>query len=173
VIRRLESIPGADAETSSLRSVAEGLRDVATSLHPPVLQDLGLAAAIADLGDHASEAHPGWRVMVDVDDVTLADRPPADVELAAFRVIQEALANAIAHSQGHTLEIGGVVSTDSIDLRADDDGHGFHAEAAREARRAGHFGLDAMGERAEAVGGRVLVTPGPTGVSVRFQWERR
>lgn len=173
VIRRLESIPGADAETSSLRSVAEGLRDVATSLHPPVLQDLGLAAAIADLGDHVSEAHPGWSVVVDVDDVTLADRPPADVELAAFRVIQEALANAIAHSQGHTLEIGGVVSTDAIDLRADDDGHGFHAEAAREARRGGHFGLDAMRERAEAVGGRVLVTPGATGVSVRFQWERR
>jgi signal transduction histidine kinase len=173
VIRRLESMPGAESEAASLRSVAEGLRDVATSLHPPVLQDLGLAAAIADLGDHLSEAHPEWEVTVDVDDVTLAERPPADVELAAFRVIQEATANAIAHSNGRCLEIGGVVSTDTIELRAMDDGHGFRDDDAREARRSGHFGLDAMRERAAAVGAKVVVTPSSPGAAVQFQWERR
>ena len=125
VIRRLERLPGAESEAIALRSVAEGLRDVATTLHPPVLQDLGLPAAIADLGDHLKEAHPAWKVIVDVDDVTLADRPPADVELAAFRVIQEATANALAHSGGRSLEIGGVVATDAIDLRASDDGQGL------------------------------------------------
>jgi len=173
VIRRLEGMPGAEAEAASLRSVAEGLRDVATSLHPPVLQDLGLAAAIADLGDHLSEGNPEWKVTVDVDDVTLADRPPADVELAAFRVIQEATANAIAHSDGRCLEIGGVVTTDTIDLRAMDDGHGFRDDDAREARRNGHFGLDAMRERAAAVGAKVVVTPGPSGAAVQFLWARR
>ena len=173
VIRRLESMPGAESEAASLRSVAEGLRDVATSLHPPVLQDLGLAAAIADLGDHLSEGNPEWKVTVDVDDVTLADRPPADVELAAFRVIQEATANAIAHSDGRCLEIGGVVTTDTIDLRAMDDGHGFRDDDAREARRNGHFGLDAMRERAAAVGAKVVVTPGPSGAAVQFLWARR
>jgi signal transduction histidine kinase len=173
VIRRLEGMPGAESEAASLRSVAEGLRDVATSLHPPVLQDLGLAAAIADLGDHLSEGNPEWEVTVDVDDVTLADRPPADVELAAFRVIQEATANAIAHSDGRSLEIGGVVTTDTIDLRAMDDGHGFRDDDAREARRNGHFGLDAMRERAAAVGAKVVVTQGPSGAAVQFQWERR
>jgi two-component system NarL family sensor kinase len=137
------------------------------------LQDLGLAAAIADLGDHLSESHPEWRFTVDVDDVTLADRPPGDVELAAFRVIQEATANALAHSGGHCLQIGGLVATDTIDLRATDDGHGFHDDDAREARRAGHFGLDAMRERAAAVDARVLVTHGPPGASVQFLWERR
>ena len=173
VIRRLEGVPGAEAEAIALRSVAEGLRDVATTLHPPVLQDLGLAAAIADLGDHVSEAQPGWRVVVDVDDVTLADRPPAEVELAAFRVIQEATANALAHSGGRCLEIGGVVTTDTIELRATDDGHGFRDDDARQARRTGHFGLDAMRERAAAVGARVLVTRGPPGASIQFLWERR
>ena len=173
VIRRLESMPGAESEAMALRSVAEGLRDVATTLHPPVLHDLGLAAAIADLGDNVSEAHPEWKVVVDVDDVTLVDRPPADVELAAFRVIQEATANAVAHSGGSHLEIGGLVSTDSIELRSTDDGQGFHEEDAREARRNGHFGLDAMRERAAAVGAKVLVTQGPSGASVQFMWERR
>lgn len=173
VIRRLESMPGAESEAMALRSVAEGLRDVATTLHPPVLHDLGLAAAIADLGDNVSEANPAWRVVVDVDDVTLVDRPPKDVELAAFRVIQEATANAVAHSGGSYLEIGGLVSTDSIELRSTDDGQGFHEEDAREARRNGHFGLDAMRERAAAVGAKVLVTHGPSGASVQFLWERR
>jgi signal transduction histidine kinase len=112
-------------------------------------------------------------VVVDVDDVTLADRPPADVELAAFRVIQEATANALAHSGGGCLEIGGVVTTDTIELRATDDGHGFKDDDARQARRTGHFGLDAMRERAVAVGARVLVTRGPPGASVQFLWERR
>ena len=173
VIRRLEGVPGAESEAIALRSVAEGLRDVATTLHPPVLQDLGLAAAIADLGDHVSEAQPAWRVVVEVDDVTLSDRPPADVELAAFRVIQEATANALAHSGGGCLEIGGVVTSDTIELRATDDGHGFRDDDARQARRSGHFGLDAMRERAAAVGARVLVTRGPPGASVQFLWERR
>lgn len=173
VIRRLERLPGAEAEAVALRKVAEGLRDVATTLHPPVLQDLGLPAAIADLGDHLKEAHPAWKVIVDVDDVTLVDRPPADVELAAFRVIQEATANALAHSGGGSLEIGGVVATDAIDLRASDDGHSFDDDDARDARRAGHFGLDAMRERAESVGASLPVTRGPAGVSVRFVWERR
>jgi signal transduction histidine kinase len=173
VIRRLESVPGAESEAIALRSVAEGLRNVATTLHPPVLQDLGLAAAIADLGDHVSEAQPSWKVVVDVDDVTLADRPPPDVELAAFRVIQEATANALAHSGGGCLEIGGLVAADTIELRATDDGHGFRDDDARQARRTGHFGLDAMRERAAAVGAKVLVTRGPPGASVQFLWERR
>lgn len=173
VIRRLEAVPGAESEAIALRSVAQGLRDVATDLHPPVLQDLGLAAAIADLGDHLSESHPGWRIVVDVDDVTVATRPPADVELAAFRVIQEATTNAFAHSGGRCLEIGGLVTTDAINLRTTDDGHGFDTDDARDARRAGHFGLDAMCERAAAVDASVVVSPGPTGSSVLFAWERR
>jgi signal transduction histidine kinase len=52
-----------------------------------------------------------------------------------------------------------------------DDGSGFEETDARGARRAGHFGLDSMRERAEAVGAETLVTSRFDGVTVQFRWE--
>lgn len=173
VIRRLDAVPGAEQEADALRDVAARLRDVATALRPPVLQDLGLVAAIEDLRDQLAAAHPGWEMVAEIDDVTGGRRPPADVELAALRVVQEAAANSVAHSGGRRLVLLGSVATDAIDIRTTDDGQGYRDEDARDARRAGHFGLDSMRERAEAVGAEVLVDNSPTGVTVGFRWERR
>ncbi len=173
VIRRLESLPGAEGEADALRAVAGQLRDVATSLHPPVLVDLGLAASIEDLRDQLGSAAPGWGINVDVDDLTSAGRPPQDVELAAFRITQEAMANAIAHSGGQCLEVRGSVAPEVIDLTIRDDGHGLRQHDARVARRSGHFGLDSIRERAIAAGGTSDLTTSPEGVCVRFRWENR
>jgi signal transduction histidine kinase len=172
VIRRLDAVPGAEEEANALREVAARLRDVATALRPPVLQDLGLVAAIEDLRDQLVAARDGWDIDVEIDDAAGAHRPPADVELAALRVMQEAAANAVSHSGGRRLEIRGIVAPDTIDLTATDDGSGFHEAEARVARRAGHFGLDSMRERAEAVDAETVVTSGPEGVSVQFRWDR-
>jgi signal transduction histidine kinase len=172
VIRRLDAVPGAEREADALREVAARLRDVATALHPPVLQDLGLVAAIEDLRDQLVATRDGWEIVVEIDDVAGDRRPPADVELAALRVMQEAAANAVTHSNGRRLEIHGLVATTAVDLTASDNGRGFGEDRAREARRAGHFGLDSMRERAEAVGAETTVTSGSEGVTVRFHWER-
>jgi signal transduction histidine kinase len=172
VIRRLDAVPGAEREADALRDVAARLRDVATALRPPVLQDLGLVAAIEDLRDQLAGAHHGWEMVADIDDVTGGRRPPADVELAALRVVQEAAANAVAHSGGRRLVMRGSVAADAIDIRMTDDGRGYRDEDARDARRAGHFGLDSMRERAEAVGAEVVVGSTSTGVTVGFRWER-
>jgi len=171
VIRRLETMPGAERETDALRVVAGHLRDVATALHPPVLQDLGLAAAIEDLRDQLRIAAPGWHINVAVDDLTDSRRPPAEVELAAFRVTQEATANAIAHSDGKQLAIRGSVAAEAIEIEIRDDGSGIHDERARAAKRAGHFGLDAMRERAAGVGGVMSLSSMTEGVCVTFHWE--
>ncbi len=173
VIRRLESLPGAEGEADALRAVAGQLRDVATSLHPPVLVDLGLAAAIEDLRDQLCAGAPNWQINIEVDDLTTAGRPPQDVELAAFRVTQEAMANAIAHSGGQCLEVRGSVAPEVIDLTIRDDGHGLRQHDARVARRSGHFGLDSIRERAIAAGGPSDLTTSPDGVCVRFSWESR
>ena len=173
VIRRLEALPGAARETDTLRAVAGHLRDVATSLHPPVLQDLGLAPAIEDLRDQLLISTPEWLIGVAVDDLTRTGRPPAEVELAAYRVVQEATANAMAHSAGRSIQIRGYVTTDLVELEIKDDGRGIHDEQARIAKRAGHFGLDSMRERAEAIGGTMSLTSTPEGVGIRFKWESR
>jgi signal transduction histidine kinase len=170
VIRRLDAVPGAQQEADALREVAARLRDVATALRPPVLQDLGLVAAIEDLRDQLISGRAGWVIDIAIDDEAGDRRPPADVELAALRVMQEATANALTHSDGRYLAIRGAVAADAIDLTVTDDGRGFHEGEARGARRAGHFGLDSMRERAEAVGAEALVTSGSDGVTVRFQW---
>jgi signal transduction histidine kinase len=173
VIRRLEAVPGVEREADALRVVAGRLRDVATSLHPPVLQDLGLAAAIEDLRDQLAGTAPGWQIGVEVDDLTNGHRPPTDVELAGFRVTQEATANALTHSGGRSLVIRGSVAAEAIELAILDDGHGVREDEARAAKRRGHFGLDSMRERAEAVGASANLTSRPDGVHVHFHWEGR
>lgn len=172
VIRRLETLPGTTGEATVLRDVATHLRDVATALHPPVLQDLGLAAAIADFAEQLAVARPDREINLSVDDLTGGQRPPADVELAAFRVVQEASANSLAHSTGRLLTIEGAVSADAVDLAIIDDGPGIDAAAVRTARRNGHFGLDAMRERAHVVAALCVVTSDADGVTVTFRWER-
>jgi signal transduction histidine kinase len=173
VIRRLEVIPGVEREADTLRAVAGQLRDVATTLHPPVLQDLGLAAAIEDLRDQLAAAALDWQISVEVDDLTNGARPPTEVELAGFRVTQEATTNAMTHSGGRCLAIRGSVAPEVIELAICDDGHGLREDDARAAKRRGHFGLDSMRERAEAVGGSTSVTSESSGVCVRFRWEGR
>jgi two-component system NarL family sensor kinase len=173
VIRRLEDVPGTAGETTALREVAAQLRDVATALHPPVLEDLGLAPALVDLGDALAMAHPDLVVRVEVDDLAAGGaRPDRDAEVAAFRIAQEAAANAVQHSGGRALSIVGSVATDAIDLTVADDGTGIDTRAAAGARRKGHFGLDSMRDRAEAVGGVVAIASGASGVRIRFTWER-
>ena len=173
VIRRLESLPGSEAEVDALRNVMGQLRDVATSLHPPVLQDLGLAAALVDLGDALRAAVPGRDIRVDVDDLSgVGGRPPEEVESAAFRVVQEAVANALKHSGGTTVSIAGSVANEVIDLAVADSGAGLDRQQAAAARRNGHFGLDSMRERATLVGGVTTIDSSPSGVVVRFVWER-
>lgn len=173
VIRRLDAVPAAAGETSVLRQVAAQLRDVATTLRPPVLEDLGLVAALEDLGETLRAANPGWTIEVETDDLTLGGpRPDADVEVAAYRVVQEAAGNALRHSGGRTLSIVASVGTDAIDLTVADDGTGIDRNEAVAARRRGHFGLDSMRDRAEAVGARLLVASGETGARIRYVWER-
>lgn len=173
VIRRLEDKPDAASETTALRDIASHLRDVAASLHPPVLEDLGLAPAVADLGDILAAANPPWRILVEVDDLLDGGpRPEADAEMAALRVVQEATANAIRHSGGRTLAIAGSVSSDAIDLTVADNGSGIDRGVVAAARRRGHFGLDSMRERAEAAGGELTIDSSTGGVRVRFTWER-
>ena len=172
VIRRLELIPDARAETEQLRSVAQQLRGMATELRPPVLDDLGLAPAIEFIGDMA--ATDTTRVQVALDNVAgidLASRPPATVELAAFRIAQEAIANAVRHASATTIRVTGNVSPVRIDLQVTDDGTGIAGDAAAKAARRGRLGLASMRRRAEAVDAEVTIEGSAGGTQVRFRWE--
>jgi signal transduction histidine kinase len=171
VIRRLELIPEARIEAEELRLVAEQLRGMATELRPPVLDDLGLAAAIEFLGDSVGSGEV--EVALDVrDDVGLeaATRPPSDVELAIFRIVQEAMGNAVRHAEAARVVVRGHVARERIELVVEDDGRGIADDAAREALRRGRLGLASMRRRAEAVDADLSIGRLAPGTRVSVRW---
>ncbi len=125
------------------------LRDLARGIHPPILADRGLDAAIRALAAHAA-------VPVSVD-VELAERPPAAVETAAYFVAAEGLANALKHAQASRIDIDVHKRDDAIVVRVLDDGRGGVSEAGG--------GLHGLRQRVEALDGSLRIASpdgGPT-----------
>lgn len=174
VIHRLDRKANAAPETARLREIAGHLRDVSISLRPPVLDDVGLGAAIAELADR--HAHDGGApIHITVEDQTLIDpgsRPPADVELAIYRIVQEALINAQRHARASAVVVGGTIARRRLRVTITDDGRGMDRQSVALAERAGRLGLPSMRERAAAVGASLSFAPPPVGpgTSVCVEW---
>lgn len=176
VIRRLEAKGGTREETEILRDVAAHLREVTTELRPPVLDDLGLGAAVAFVVDRSNNADGTPRVFYSVTDDTgieRARRPPADVEIAVFRIIQEALLNARQHASATTVSVEGSLSHDYIELAVVDDGVGMEPQEARDARRRGRLGIASMHQRASAINAGLDISRAEVGgTRVLIVWRR-
>jgi signal transduction histidine kinase len=145
---------------------------VTTELRPPVLDDLGLPAALQHVVDQASARSPGVEVEGDITPVDLfSERAPAHVELAVFRIVQEAVENALSHSGATLVRVTARVTPAEVEASVEDDGHGMPAGAGRAALQAGHLGLATMAQRAELIGGVFnLHAVAPHGTVVRVHW---
>jgi signal transduction histidine kinase len=94
-------------------------------------------------------------------------------EVAVFRILQEALANAGRHSRAHTVDVELRAGGGELWLSISDDGAGFNVEEEN-ASRAGRFGIVGMYERARLIGAELEVSSGPEGgtrVSLRVPLE--
>jgi signal transduction histidine kinase len=172
VIRRLEIMPGAEAESEDLRNLAGHLRNVATELRPPVLDDLGLPAALDYLAEEStSNALPVSAEIVDETGFGAERRPPADVELAMYRIASEAVGNAVRHSGGTRVRIGGSVAPGRVELTVADDGAGLAPDAAREAAKRKRMGLASMRRRAQAIDAELSIDGSTRGTQVRVAWQ--
>jgi signal transduction histidine kinase len=173
VIRRLEILPGAEAERDDLRALAGHLRNVATDLRPPVLDDFGLPASIEYLAEEAtSDAMP---VAADVEDGTgfaTETRPPKEVELAVFRIAREAVTNAVRHSGGTAVHIRASVRPDRVKVSVEDDGNGLSPGDARRAARRKRLGLASMRRRADAIDADLTIEGSSRGTTVEVTWQR-
>ena len=177
VIHRLDKRHGAAAETEQLREIAGHLRNVSISLRPPVLDDVGLGAALAEMANRRSD-DGDVPIRVDLDDRTQIDpgsRPPADVELAVFRIVQEATTNALRHAHASLIVVGGVIGRDRLRVSVFDDGRGINPQSIALAQRAGRLGVLSMRERAAAIGAILSVAPAPdgSGTSISVEWSGR
>jgi signal transduction histidine kinase len=173
IIRRLEVKPEAQAEVGDLTAVAEQLRTVATDLRPPVLDDLGLGAALEFLAEETSSA--SLPVSAHVDDEgrdSFGRRPPPEVELAVFRIAQEAVGNAIAHAQASTIQITSEISPGAVELVVRDDGSGLRPEDGRLAARRGRLGLASIRRRAQGIDAELSIDGHQGGTTVRVAWRR-
>lgn len=157
------------------------LRAICAAMHPSVLDDLGLHAALGWLVHQVRvrlDADLDLRLALDdlagrageVDGTGVA-RPPAAVELAVFRVAQEAISNAVVHAGASVIQVGGHVGARSVHLEIRDDGRGILPAELRAATRAGRLGLGGMRLRASSIGAQLRIAPvEPHGTVVSLTW---
>ncbi len=175
VIRDLDRHPGTEKEADMLRQAASHLRQVTTELRPPVLDDLGLPAALQHVVAQATAGSPGIEIESDITPVDLySGRAPAQVELAVFRIVQEAVENALRHSGATLIRVVARVGPTEVEASVADDGRGIAAGAARAALQAGHLGLATMAQRAALIGAEFSTQPTvPHGTLVRVHWQAK
>jgi signal transduction histidine kinase len=149
--------------------VAERLRAICGDLRLPILDDLGVGPAL-DWLVLRIEKLAGGEVRLERDD---GARPPPDVELAFFRVAQEALANAVKHGRP-PIVVRYRATPAGASLSIDDAGPGIAPEAGTVAERDGRFGLLNMQQRAEQIGAILDIRRWPAGgTHVALEWRPR
>jgi signal transduction histidine kinase len=145
-----------------LRSVLGVLRDVDSGGGAPRAPAPGLAR-LGDLVDHANAAG----LTVRVEDDGAAAQLPADVDLSAYRIIQEALTNAARHSGGTRATVRLGYAGHGLELEVDDDGPPAARSPSPSAGGTGNGGsgngIAGMTERASALGGTLNAGPRPGG----------
>jgi signal transduction histidine kinase len=140
-------------------SIIDELRRYIGDLRPVYLEDLGLIPPLEKLVDDLAAAR---NIDAEFNVVGTYHRLPADVELAIFRIVQEALKNVEQHAQASRVEVKLEFDSDGITVFIEDNGVGFVVpETPGELGERGHFGLMGMQERAMLLGGWLSIESQP------------
>jgi len=143
-----------DDSAALLESTMDTIENVMSELRPPMLDDHGLAAA---LDWHASKFSVRTGIAVAVTGSEPAVRPAPQVEIALFRIAQEALNNVAKHARARHVEIALDHANGVCVMSVQDDGIGFDRVEATSDKPKPELGMVTMRERAQAVGGRFEV----------------
>ncbi|MEX1143593.1 MAG: PAS domain S-box protein [Anaerolineales bacterium] len=145
------------------RGAMAEMRALLAELRPSTLTD-------ADLGELLEQLAEAFRGRTNVPaQVTVQGTGvlPAEVQVAVYRVCQEALNNIAKHAEASKVEIGLELEDANCVLSIRDDGHGFEPEQTS----SGHYGLSMMRERASAVGAILSITSQPGhGAELTIRW---
>jgi signal transduction histidine kinase len=147
-----------ELSTHTQAAIAD-IRRVVYDLRPPALDDLGLVLALREQAAHYSQA--GLQITIDAPDHL--SPLPAAVDVAAYRIVQEALTNVVRHAQAHTCVVC-LTLGDALIVVIRDDGTGLPPGG-----RAG-VGLTSMRERSAELGGTCVIETAPgRGTCIRVE----
>ncbi len=140
------------------------VRRFSRALRPLYLEDLGFVPALEMLAQEMAQTS-GLRISIGVEGEMR--RLPPDLELTAYRIVQEGLNNVVRHAEAQTVQLAVTFTPHGLTLRVQDDGHGFEppinpADLAHQ----GHFGLMGIRERALLFGGQMHVHSRPGGGTI-------
>ncbi|MGE5761396.1 MAG: two-component regulator propeller domain-containing protein, partial [Gemmatimonadota bacterium] len=128
-------------------------RDIARGLRPPLLDEAGLVPAIDDFLRSAATRSG---IHIDFEVAPGVSRAPPGLNTTVFRLVQEAVGNALRHASARVVRVMLRDEDDALWLVVEDDGVGFDpAVVSRSARGGAHLGLLGMTERARSAGGTI------------------
>lgn len=145
-----------------LRKVESEIRTFSYLLHPPLLDDMGLASALSWYMEGFSK-RSGISVQLSLPDNL--PRLSLQAETALFRVTQESLSNVIRHSQSKQAWVRIALDSHSLRLSIRDEGRGFEQAAHTGATPSG-VGIEGMRGRLRSLGGTLDLQSGPHGTEV-------
>jgi signal transduction histidine kinase len=137
---------------TTAETAVRSIRDMALLLRPPMLDDLGLIAALEWQGREISRR---GEMEVDVHSVNVSEQLADEMKVCIYRLVQEALNNASAHSGAKHGKVLVVESAGKIRVEVTDDGKGFAADRVR------GMGILGMEERVKRLGGSLAIKSEP------------
>jgi len=143
------------------------VRDVSSLLHPPMLEELGLASAIRWHADEFA-SRSGLKFQLELPEEM--DPLSAEVQLALFRIAQECLTNVYKHAQTGSASVRLAQEQRAIVLQVEDHGVGISREQLKGfefAHSSNGLGLRGMRERVHELGGKFEITSSEKGTTVR------
>jgi signal transduction histidine kinase len=147
--------------------IVSELRDMLAQLRPPLLQQYGFATGLRQLVSQSQQAVPNLCIHAHICDGLPA--LPSPIEVAAYRIVQEALNNVLKHANATrcNVSVSTCDQTGCLWLRISDDGVGAGAQGVGNGTG---LGLQTMRERAEELGGRFSMSQPPQGGTLVEVW---
>jgi len=142
------------------------IRTISYLLHPPLLDEMGLASALGWYVEGFSERSG---IRVDLDYAKDFGRLPREIETVLFRVVQQGLANIHRHSGSHVAKIRMETDAESVRVEICDEGRGIDPEILKgmeAGRRLMGVGIAGMRERVRVMGGRFSIRSGREGTTI-------
>jgi len=146
-----------------LDNTLDEVRTISRNLHPSILDDIGLMAAVDALIDAFSER---TGIAVHFGNVKVRNVLPEEARTALYRVVQEALTNVERHAQATEVSVNFKIQGEWFGVTVTDNGVGFDAERGRGARNQRGIGLRNISERLSYFGGVCDISSSPKGTTL-------